>query len=96
VIRWSTSGQWDVVHRTLVQWQNVHRRFQRLLALVVAMLEMIAITSCASFRSPTDAAPTIARVGQPAPELNLPMLDGGVNLLGQERGKVVLLNFWAT
>ena len=32
----------------------------------------------------------------PAPGVNLPALDGGSRDLTQERGKVVLLNFWAT
>ncbi|MBV9356280.1 MAG: TlpA family protein disulfide reductase [Chloroflexi bacterium] len=40
------------------------------------------------------AAP--AREGNPAPALNLPLLDGGSADLSRERGKVVLVNFWAT
>ncbi|TME93487.1 MAG: TlpA family protein disulfide reductase [Chloroflexi bacterium] len=36
------------------------------------------------------------RIGAPAPDLSLPLLDGGTQDLARERGKVVLLNFWAT
>ena len=43
-----------------------------------------------------DSRPTIAQPGLPAPGVNLPALDGGARDLAQERGKVVLLNFWAT
>ncbi|TME93491.1 MAG: TlpA family protein disulfide reductase [Chloroflexi bacterium] len=38
----------------------------------------------------------MARIGAPAPDLSLPLLDGGTQDLARERGKVVLLNFWAT
>ena len=43
-----------------------------------------------------DSGPTIARPNSPAPNVSLPALDGGSLVLAQERGKVVLLNFWAT
>jgi len=43
-----------------------------------------------------DSRPSIAQPGLPAPSVNLPALDGGARDLAQERGKVVLLNFWAT
>ncbi len=36
------------------------------------------------------------RVGQPAPALELPSLDGGVVRLSDLRGQVVLVNFWGT
>ena len=36
------------------------------------------------------------RPGSAAPQVNLPLLDGGTADLAQERGKVVVLNFWAT
>src|SRR5947208_891947 len=38
----------------------------------------------------------LARVGAPAPEVLLPLNTGGTADLTGERGKVVLLNFWAT
>ena len=40
-------------------------------------------------------APPI-RPGQPAPAFSLPALDGGTVALDSLRGRVVLLNFWAT
>src|SRR5438105_4475489 len=43
-----------------------------------------------------ESRPTIAQLNLPAPNVTLPALDGGSGDLGQERGKVVLLNFWAT
>ena len=39
---------------------------------------------------------TIARVGSPAPNIRLPLASGGMADLAGERGKVVLVNFWAT
>jgi thiol-disulfide isomerase/thioredoxin len=39
---------------------------------------------------------TIARPGAPAPQIALPTLGGGTSNLAAERGKVVLVNFWAT
>ncbi len=46
--------------------------------------------------SHVDSRPSIAQPGLPAPAVSLPALDGGSRDLAQERGKVVLLNFWAT
>ena len=45
---------------------------------------------------PTSGAPTIARPGAPAPQIALPVVGGGTSDLRAERGKVVLVNFWAT
>ena len=49
-------------------------------------------------KPPPAAAPTggLARVGAQAPPVVLPLQTGGTADLGRERGKVVLLNFWAT
>ncbi len=40
--------------------------------------------------------PELAKVGDPAPDFTLPTLDGNSASLADYRGKVVLLNFWAT
>ena len=40
-------------------------------------------------------APPITK-GRPAPDFQLPSLDGPTRSLGELRGKVVLVNFWAT
>ena len=37
-----------------------------------------------------------ADVGAPAPDFRLPDLEGREHALADERGKVVLVNFWAT
>ncbi|MGI9146056.1 MAG: TlpA family protein disulfide reductase [Chloroflexota bacterium] len=42
------------------------------------------------------AAPAVARVGAAAPQISLPVVGGGVSNLSADRGKVVLVNFWAT
>src|SRR5439155_3133065 len=42
------------------------------------------------------ASAAIARPGGPAPQVALPVVGGGTSNLGADRGKVVLLNFWAT
>ena len=50
-------------------------------------------------RPPTTAAATTASgagVGLPAPDFSLPTLDGGDFTLSEQRGKPVVLNFWAT
>jgi thiol-disulfide isomerase/thioredoxin len=48
-------------------------------------------------RTPSSpSAPTIAQVGAPAPQIALSRVSGGISNLQGERGKVVLVNFWAT
>jgi len=42
------------------------------------------------------ARPAAPEVGQPAPALKVPQLGGAVFDLGALRGKVVIVNFWAT
>jgi thiol-disulfide isomerase/thioredoxin len=37
-----------------------------------------------------------AQLGAPAPQLSLPIVGGGTSNLAADRGKVVLVNFWAT
>ena len=44
----------------------------------------------------SEPAPDPIRAGQPAPGFELPLLDGGTIPLESLRGRVVLLNFWAT
>jgi peroxiredoxin len=43
-----------------------------------------------------DAITTVARVGDPLPEIVLPRLDGGELALSSLRGKRLLLFFWGS
>jgi hypothetical protein len=38
----------------------------------------------------------VARVGAPAPDFELQDLDGGTHRLGDARGRILVLNFWAS
>ncbi len=58
--------------------------------LAVSMI-LLTATACAA---PSESA--TAQVGKPAPEFSLTQLDGGQTTLASQRGRVVLLNFWAT
>lgn len=51
-----------------------------------------------SYRQSQGARPTSASAKQhrPAPDFTLPLIDGGQLQLSSYRGKVVLLDFWAT
>jgi len=42
------------------------------------------------------ASGNIAQVGAPAPAISLPVVAGGTSDLTNDRGKVILVNFWAT
>lgn len=44
----------------------------------------------------SEPSPDPIRAGQPAPVFALPLLDGGSVDLASLRGRIVLLNFWAT
>jgi thiol-disulfide isomerase/thioredoxin len=66
---------------------------QKKLYIVLAVI----VVACGSYfvkRSPRSQAP--ATRGNPAPDFSLPQLDGKPLKLSTYRGKVVLLDFWAT
>ena len=57
----------------------------------------VAALAVVAFRAlPGAASGTVARVGAEAPDLNVRTLDGQKVSLAALRGKVVLVNFWAT
>jgi thiol-disulfide isomerase/thioredoxin len=55
----------------------------------------LALGGCTALPS-QEQAPAIARQGAPAPSIVLPLLGGGTADLAADRGKVVMVNFWAT
>jgi peroxiredoxin len=66
---------------------------------IVVLLLVGGLAAAAAFawlQMQATSAPGLLRPGSPAPEVNLPLLDGGTADLAKERGKVVVLNFWAT
>ena len=72
--------------------------FPRALAIGGLFLALVAVgvTAWLMLVQPAPAAPTIARPGAPAPQIALQVVGGGTSDLIAERGKVVLVNFWAT
>jgi thiol-disulfide isomerase/thioredoxin len=65
-------------------------------ALIVAGLVLRSTGLLPGSQAPTP--PAAGQPGGPAPDFSLPLADGGggSRTLAQQRGKVVLLNFWAT
>jgi len=74
-------------------------RFSLLLSLLI--IGMVVLCGCqeqpatAPAETPTTAAKA-GLVGQPAPDFTLPLVGGGSVKLSELRGKVVMINFWAT
>lgn len=74
----------------------------RLPLIVVALSSALLLAACAGSRqdhddsSPEVAATTLTVPGQPAPDFALPTLGGETFRLSDQRGKVVLVNFFAT
>jgi cytochrome c biogenesis protein CcmG, thiol:disulfide interchange protein DsbE len=75
-----------------------HCRQARRLAALRAALSVAALAALAAGFdfTPRLAAARGAEVGQPAPALTAPELDGKTFDLAALRGKVVIVNFWAT
>lgn len=69
-----------------------------MLALIVALvIAIFMMPACGSSKSASDAeAATLVTAGDVAPDFTVEMLDGGNLSLSSLRGKVVLVNFWAT
>ena len=65
------------------------------LALAVSAISMYAQDNSAPTQSDMEAA-SIVKVGDAAPDFTVVMLDGRSFKLSEAKGKVVLLNFWAT
>lgn len=63
---------------------------------ILAGLVLIGIVYVVSGRNSTPPLPPLAEVNRPAPQIALPGLDGQMLRLEDYRGRVVLVNFWAT
>lgn len=66
-----------------------------LIVLVILLLPACGNRNAQKAASETEAT-TLVRVGDPAPDFTVEMFDGSKITLSELRGKVVLLNFWAT
>jgi thiol-disulfide isomerase/thioredoxin len=68
------------------------------LAIAGLGLALVAAGAAAwlTLRQPVEGTSTFARPGAAAPQISLPVVGGGTSNLAADRGKVVLVNFWAT
>ena len=66
------------------------------IVLCVALLFGGSLTAKAQNNRPTPEQATIVKDGQKAPDFEVQMFDGSTIKLSDLKGKVVLLNFWAT
>jgi peroxiredoxin len=68
-----------------------------LLLLCLILLCLLLIAGCAGTRpGPTPEETTLTEVGQHAPDFTVPTLGGGPFTLSEQRGQVVLINWFAT
>jgi thiol-disulfide isomerase/thioredoxin len=63
-----------------------------------AVVVAVAVGAWFALQQPAQQSgtPALAQVGAPAPQIALPVVGGGQSDLTADRGKVVLVNFWAT
>jgi thiol-disulfide isomerase/thioredoxin len=73
----------------------VRRRYVIGAVVLAAIASGVAVWFALQQPAQTVSAAT-ARPGAPAPQIALPVVGGGTSDLSAERGKVVLVNFWAT
>jgi thiol-disulfide isomerase/thioredoxin len=72
-----------------------HRRWLGIGVVAVVVVGAIVAAKFLVF-APAPSGGGIAVVGAPAPQIALPVVGGGTSNLAADKGKVVLLNFWAT
>jgi peroxiredoxin len=64
--------------------------------IIVLIFGLLAISATAAAQNTDTDANTLVKAGMTAPEFTVKMLDGSEINLADLRGKIVLLNFWAT
>ncbi len=85
---------------------NIHRKHKKksiwqllvmlVLAIAIILFMLLAPTPAQAQDRPTPEQATIVKDGMVAPDFELTMFDGSVVKYADLKGKVVLLNFWAT
>ena len=74
----------------------MNARSRRLLLLFVPLVVIVAVGVWYVLKPAAPSETGIARPGAPAPQIALQQLAGGTSNLTADRGKIVLVNFWAT
>ena len=93
------------VRKTKKAMKRKHQKKSTLSMVVMAILAIVlvaallfggSLTAKAQNNRPTPEQATIVKDGQKAPNFEVQMFDGSTIKLADLKGKVVLLNFWAT
>ena len=93
------------VRKTKKAMKRKHQKKSTLSMVVMAILAIVlvaallfggSLTAKAQNNRPTPEQATIVKDGQKAPNFEVQMFDGSTVKLADLKGKVVLLNFWAT
>jgi len=101
----SDAAQPAPTSRTTAELPPTIRRLRAVRAVLWAMVGVMTVVwlfygggldTVTSMVRSAPAPVSTADVGQPAPPLRLPMVGGGETDLGAYRGKVLILNYWAT
>ena len=83
--------------RVVAQWARPRLLLPAGLALAgLAVVAALWLVPTIRTQNPAAPAAGTVRVGSPAPDFQLGLASGGVGKLSAQRGRVVLLNFWAT
>lgn len=79
-----------------IHWKGVpQKKKQRALAWVIAAVVLVSALVC--FNQPTqENVPVGYEVGMACPDFTVPVYGGDAFVLSQTRGKVTVINFWAT
>lgn len=67
-----------------------------LVAIAFFASSALLFSGCSIINAAIAARPTTAKIGDPAPEINLKSMTGDQIVLSQLQGHPVLVNFWAT